>query len=110
MASTERRAQAMTAIGTGLESGKPVPAETLARMEALAEHRLEAVRAGAPSEELSGFAWWFASGEFEVEWSLGYLRGILDAGGTVEPDHVVAERLSKLSGAYHSRRWRSSGA
>lgn len=100
VASTERRAQVMTAIGTGLESGKPVPAETLARMEALAEHRLEAVRAGAPSEELSGFAWWFASGEFEVEWSLGSLRDILDAGGTVEPDHMVAERLSKLSGAY----------
>ncbi len=99
-ASTTRRGLAIDAIGRGLDSfGSPAP-EIVARMEALAQRRLRAVQDGAPPNELSGLAWWLDSGEFEVEWSLGYLKELLDAGGTVQPDHMVAEWLSRLSGAY----------
>jgi hypothetical protein len=99
-ASTKRRELAIDAIGHGLDSPGSPAAEAVARMEALAERRLRAVQEGAPPAELSGFAWWLESGEFEVEWSLGYLRKLLDAGGTVQPDHMVAEWLARLSGAF----------
>lgn len=96
-ASATRRGLAIDAIGHGLDSPGSPPAEVVARMEALARRRLQAVQGGAPAEELSGLAWWLESGEFEVEWSLAYLRELLDAGGSVQPDHMVAEWLSRLS-------------
>lgn len=49
-------------------------------MEALADRRLHAIKDGASAEELSGaIAWWLDSGEFEIEWSLSYLKGPLEA-------------------------------
>ena len=47
-------------------------------------------------EELRGFAWWFASGKFDPAWSLAQLAAIADAGGRIQPDHVVAEQLAAL--------------
>jgi hypothetical protein len=100
LASTERRAQAIFVIGTGLDNFSPLKGEVLSRLEGLAERRLAAVEAGSEAEELEGFAWWFHSGQFEAKWSLEYLRRLLRAGDSVQPDHLVAERVAKLSGAY----------
>jgi len=47
-------------------------------------------------EELRGFAWWFASGKLDPAWSLEQLAAVVDAGGRIHPDHLVAERLAAL--------------
>jgi hypothetical protein len=72
-------------------------------LRALWERRLQAVRdAHDPDagEELRGYAWWFASGRFDPGWSLAQLEAMLRAGGRVEADHLVAERLAALRGAH----------
>ncbi|HEY8815813.1 MAG TPA: hypothetical protein VIP57_12015 [Candidatus Dormibacteraeota bacterium] len=106
VASLERREQAITIIGTSLEAIAPLNEGVEARLRELVERRLEDVQDTDPSE-LQGFAWWFASGAFEAEWSLAYLRRLLDAGGTVHPDHMVAEQLAKLGRTIPWRQLRS---
>jgi hypothetical protein len=98
-ASTERRSQAISILGTSMEALSPLGEEGEARLRALAERRLEAVDAGADAEEVAGFAWWFSSGEFDTDWSLDFLRRSLEAGCHPHPDHVIAKRLAALSGA-----------
>jgi hypothetical protein len=69
------------------------------RLRALWEQRLHAVRNSGDEnagEELRGFAWWFASGKFDPAWSLAQLAAMVDAGGRIQPDHVVAEQLAAL--------------
>jgi hypothetical protein len=95
LASVERRAEALESIGRGLE-GNDLPVETAARFRVLFEARLEYVRAGGNGEELRGFAWWFASGAFDDDWSLRGLRDLLEVGGRIHPDHVVASRLAAM--------------
>lgn len=97
-ASTERRAQAISILGTSMEVLSPLGEEGEARLRALAERRLEAVEGGADPDELAGFAWWFSSEEFDTDWSLDFLRKVLHAGCHPHPDHVVAERLVGLRG------------
>lgn len=97
-ASTERRSQAISILGTSMEALSPLGEEGEARLRALAERRLEAVEGGADADELAGFAWWFSSGEFDTDWSLDFLRRALEAGCHPHPDHVVAGRLAALSG------------
>lgn len=62
--------------------------------------RLEHVRAGGDGEELRGFAWWFSSAAVGDEWSLARLRELLEAGGRIHPDHVVAARLAEIRGEH----------
>jgi hypothetical protein len=97
-ASTERRSQAISILGTSMEVLAPLEEEGEARLRALAERRLEAVEGGADPDELAGFAWWFSSGEFDTGWSLDFLRRALRAGCHPHPDHVIAERLVGLRG------------
>jgi hypothetical protein len=99
-ASTERRAQAISILGTSMEALSPLKEEGEARLRALAERRLEAVEGGAEADELAGFARWFSSGEFDTDWSLDFMRRALQAGCHPHPDHVVAERLAELSGGH----------
>jgi hypothetical protein len=97
-ASTERRSQAISILGTSMEALSPLGEDGEARLRALAERRLEVVEGGADADELAGFAWWFSSGEFDTDWSLAFLRRALEAGCHPHPDHVVAERLAALGG------------
>lgn len=97
-ASTERRSQAISILGTSMEALSPLGEEGEARLRALAERRLEAVEGAADADELAGFAWWFSSGEFDTDWSLDFLRRALQAGCHPHPDHVIAERLAGLRG------------
>lgn len=97
-ASTERRSQAISILGTSMEALSPLGEEGGARLRALAERRLEAVEGGVDADELAGIAWWFSSGEFDTNWSLDFLRKALEAGCHPHPDHVIAERLAQLGG------------
>lgn len=97
-ASTERRSQAISIVGTSMEVLSPLGEDGEARLRALAERRLSTVEGGADPDELAGFAWWFSSGEFDIGWSLDFLRRALQAGCHPHPDHVIAERLVDLRG------------
>jgi hypothetical protein len=98
IASVERRTEAIDSIGTGVMNEDALSDAVAGRLRALFERRLAAVADGADGEELRGFAWWFASGKFDDEWSLTQLQALLNAGGRVHPDHVVADRLAALRG------------
>jgi hypothetical protein len=100
VASSGRRAEAIGVLGRSLENFTPVPAKVEERMRELVEWRLAAIGSGGDPQELEGWSWWFSSGEFEVEWSLDFLRRLLAAGGTLGPDHMVAGRLAALADAH----------
>jgi hypothetical protein len=98
-ASLVRRAAAIESVGFGLSDSDELTAEQQGRLRALWERRLEAVRESDEEnagEELRGFTWWFASGKFDPAWSLEQLAAIVDAGGRIHPDHLVAEQLAAL--------------
>jgi hypothetical protein len=96
VATVERRAQAIDAIGHGIADANELSGEVTSRLRSLLELRIDAVRDGSDGEELRGFAWWFASGKFDAEWSLARLQEVLEVGGRLHPDHVVAKRLAAL--------------
>jgi hypothetical protein len=97
-APVELRAQLISAIGVDLSNADDIPEERLERLRAMWEARLHAATAagGEALRELHGFSWWFGSGKFDDEWSLAQLTALFDAGGTVEFEHVVIERLNEL--------------
>lgn len=96
-APVEMCAQLIETIGIDLMN-IDVSGERLERLRALWESRLAAATAagGDAFRELRGFAWWFGSGRFSDEWSLEKLFQLLEAGGSVDPDHLVIERLASL--------------
>lgn len=49
---------------------------------------------------LKSFGWWFVSGCFDAEWSLGQLEQVIKTTRFVQPDHQVAEKLGELAGNY----------
>jgi hypothetical protein len=85
----------MAGIVTSTEQPSPV---VLERLQRLWEWRLGVLQAREDSdlEELQGFGWWFGSGKFDDDWALGQLHDLLASEGTVDPDHMVAERLAAL--------------
>jgi hypothetical protein len=97
-ASVERRAELVSILGTSMETLIPLSEEVEARLRALVEHRLGALESGSGTDELAGFAWWFSAGGFDTEWSLDFLRRVLEAGCRPHPDHVVVEQLAQLGG------------
>ena len=90
-APVELRAALITTIGTDVATADEVPADRLQRLRALLDSRVDAaVAAGGDAlRELRGFGWWFRSGKFDDDWSLDRLTALLDAGGTLESEHVV---------------------
>ena len=103
VATLERRADAIESLGRGLMGDEELTEDMATRLQAFWERRLQAVVDSdddAATEELRGFAWWFASRKLDESWSLAQLEALLVAGGRLDPDHVVAERLLVL-GAEH---------
>jgi hypothetical protein len=74
----------------------PAP-EVTERLTAFWEFRTAAVSAGADPKELAEFGWWFASGHFEAEWSLGRLLHAIETVGYVEAVDEALDRLGELS-------------
>jgi hypothetical protein len=97
VASLERRAEAIDSVGHRLMNGDELTEEMAARRRGLWERRLAAVRQSTEveaGEELRGFAWWFSSSKLRPAWSHKQLAAVVEAGGRIHPDHLVAERLT----------------
>lgn len=47
--------------------------------------------------ELAEFGGWFASGRFDLTWSMAQLLEVLRLVGKAEPDHLIVERLAEVS-------------
>lgn len=92
------RGRAIEFVGRSLMNATMVSDEVAARSRELWERRYAAFKAGeTAADELKGFAWWFGSGKLAADWSLARLRELLENGGSVDPDHYVAERLTALA-------------
>jgi len=92
----EQRAKFIEVLGLMLHNtDTPAPA-VLGRLQQLWEWRFNQLRTtpGADMGELAGFGWWFGSGKLGPHWAFAHLQELLEAGGTVEPDHLVADQLA----------------
>ena len=101
-AGVKLRGLAVDFIGRSLHntSGAVAP-KGLERLQKLWIRRIEAVRAtqtvDQQREELTSFGWWFASKKLPDQWSIDQLLEVLKIAGTIEPEHLVVERLTELS-------------
>jgi hypothetical protein len=97
-APVELRAKLIEAIGIDVTNAEEVSGDVLARLQALWESRFASAAAagGEALAELRGFSWWFGAGKFDDDWLLAQLIQLFDAGGGVDFDHVILERLAVL--------------
>jgi len=96
-----QRARLIETIGIDLSNGEEFSTDVLGRMEALWQDRIEHIVDGnLDVAELAAFGWWFASGALDNDWSFEQLVAVLELGATVEPQHLVIERLHSLLEAY----------
>ncbi len=98
------RAHALTFIGMNLrDTTGTIPSEILERLKRLWAWRLREVQAGENAatlaKELSAFGWWFVSGRFDDVWALTELISALRVARTINPDHLVLERLAAVARA-----------
>jgi hypothetical protein len=99
-ASDTLRAHALDFLGRSLHNIRDeIPADTLTRLRALWESRLEFARdePSSHSDEVAAFGWWFASGKFDNVWAMAQLKEALRLSGETEPYELVLERLATLS-------------
>jgi len=98
-ASCELRNHLLDHIGQCLRAESSVPGEILRRMQALWEHRIGVLPTSTPlgsgDVELSAFGQWYASGKFDLAWSIAQLKKVLSMTGRVEPSLSVVEQLAK---------------
>jgi hypothetical protein len=99
---------ALEFIGRSLHNTKePVDSEVIQRLQRLWARRLQALRPAESSalekEELKAFSWWFASSKFPDAWSIEQLDEVLRLCGSVEPDHLVVERLAELAASFPAK-------
>ncbi len=98
-ASPALRGDALEFVGRSLRAshGEKIPDTILARLRALWEWRVSVARSSEEKEEftkeLEQIGWWFASGKFDEDWALSQLVEVVDTWASVEPMHLVAERL-----------------
>jgi hypothetical protein len=94
VATPDQRAECVDFIGRALMNGEQ-NTEMLVRLQAYWEWRAASVFELGPADlgELAPFAWWFASGKFELSWSMRQLESLLAAGGQLDPQHIVVKRL-----------------
>jgi hypothetical protein len=104
MATAELKARALEFVGRSIRNaGTDVLDRILDRLMRLWEWRLdEAVKLESEErrKELAAFGWWFAAEAFPEDWAIVQLERALKAGGEIDADHLVAERLSALSERY----------
>ncbi len=102
-AGDELRAHALGFVGRRLRDGDKLEPEVLDRLKALWSSRLREAQSRESSrsyvKEIAAFGWWFESGRFEDEWSLGNLEDALQFAGTADFDFRVVQRLAELAPA-----------
>lgn len=96
-ASPEVTVQLMWSIGTALDDQEKPDATLIARLTALWEFRVAAVKNGADGRELAEFGRWFASGHFDPRWSLQQLLITLSLAGAIEAESAVLSRVADLA-------------
>ncbi|MGW1344692.1 hypothetical protein ACWCOV_26870 [Kribbella sp. NPDC002412] len=94
------RAHFVDLIGYDLMSNEDQPSErVVARLHRLWEWRVSTLQdddGHRELDELEGFGLWFASGKLDDSWALNQLHQLLTAGGSIDSDHSVLERLAAL--------------
>jgi hypothetical protein len=79
----------------------PIPEQIAERLRKLWTVRLEAVRAAGPdsrgAEEIKESGWWLASKGSPGTWSIDQILEVVRLAGSIEPEHLVVERLAELS-------------
>ena len=102
-ASPALRGEALEFVGRSLRSshGEEIPAAISARLRALWEWRLTVARSSGHREEftleLEQLGWWFASGKLDEDWALSQMVEVVDTWKSVEPMHLVAEKLCETA-------------
>jgi hypothetical protein len=95
------KAKLVEILGIMLRNTEQPSPDVLERLQQLWQWRFDRLRSSnADLSELAGFAWWFASGKLDTRWVLRQLHDLLQAGGTVEPDHMVASELATQHDAF----------
>ncbi|MDK2899422.1 MAG: hypothetical protein PWQ10_609 [Patescibacteria group bacterium] len=94
-------AEAINFIGFRLykseERSLDITDEALTRLKDLWEYLIATVKEdNSKKEALEDFGTWFASGQFDDNWSLDQLLAALKIAGSVDLDFAVLERLEKL--------------
>jgi hypothetical protein len=110
------RAKLIEVLGIMLHNTNAPTPTAVDRLQRLWEWRFDQLPTipGADLGELAGFGWWFGSGKLDPDWALAQLHALLEAGGTVNPDHLVAGQLAacrqRSQGRHHCQRVITGGA
>ena len=91
------RAVAIEFIGRSLHGAEPVKPEVLKRLTELWEWRWAELKQHRCDGEPIPFGIWFASGEFDLDWSFNNLISVLRLCHKAELDFWVVEQLAKVS-------------
>ncbi|MFI5916830.1 hypothetical protein [Dactylosporangium sp. NPDC051541] len=97
-ASLRLRSRLIECTGLQMHNDDPLSQEETNRLQQLWTARLaSAMDRPGELDELSGFGWWFTSGQFPAGWALEQLQVLLRSGGAVtNTGSEVAERLASL--------------
>lgn len=91
------RARMLETCGHLLYEVADPPPSVASRLQSLLDWRVHELTAGRTQpQELAGFGWWLASASIPPDWVLSRLEALLEAGGSPEPSHMVANRLADL--------------
>ena len=69
--------------------------DEVGRLQALWGWRREVVEGGGDPAELTGFGWWFRSGQFPIEWAASQLAYAASHGAELDSAHQLIELLAK---------------
>jgi hypothetical protein len=102
LADERGRRSAIIYVGRSLrETTDEVQDETIQRLMALWDNRLEAAEVGGASGEMRAFSWWFFTRFFDGEWALKSLHAALRlSGGHLDLIMDSLDRLASLADQY----------
>ncbi len=101
-ADVKLRRSVITTIGISLKiASGPVAPKIVEGLQKLWLRWLGAVLAAglvpSQAEEIKDFGWWFGSKKLPDLWSTEQVFEVLRIAGSIEPDHLVVERLTELA-------------
>jgi len=102
-ASVPDASNAVEFIGRSLRNdSNSIPIEVVDRFRCLWDELVSHIlsRSAERMQLLKPFGWWFVSGRFEIHWAFTQLMRVIETTGSVEPEHMVMERLEDLANTY----------